>query len=236
MIVLAFLLVIFSFVLNFHTQSISDELQDWNNFGGYVGGTLGPLLSFLSVVLLIKTLELQRKSSKSLEDEIERTKQQDKLKTFESHFFNMVSSQKSNFDSFYLVFENSKVDGVASANNLDDLIFHLKSRGAARPHVHSVISKIDTHGSLFNAARIFYVICKIIEEHLSDSEGFDEKTREKYYQTLIYFTDFALLRLICIYTAYFPDTKIASHITANKILRRISKRSGLGKYISDISL
>ncbi|WP_287498866.1 hypothetical protein, partial [Alteromonas sp. AO-Serp] len=48
--------------------------------------------------------------------------------------------------------------------------------------------------------RIFYVICKIIEEHLSDSEGFDEKTREKYYQTLIYFTDFALLRLICIYT------------------------------------
>ena len=82
MIVLAFLLVIFSFVLNFHTQSISDELQDWNNFGGYVGGTLGPLLSFLSVVLLIKTLELQRKSSKSLEDEIERTKQQDKLKTF----------------------------------------------------------------------------------------------------------------------------------------------------------
>jgi len=35
MIVLAFLLVIFSFVLNFHTQSISDELQDWNNFGGY---------------------------------------------------------------------------------------------------------------------------------------------------------------------------------------------------------
>ena len=99
MIVLAFLLVIFSFVLNFHTQSISDELQDWNNFGGYVGGTLGPLLSFLSVVLLIKTLELQRKSSKSLEDEIERTKQQDKLKTFESHFFNMVSSQKNNFDS-----------------------------------------------------------------------------------------------------------------------------------------
>ena len=103
----------------------------------------------------IKTLELQRKSSKSLEDEIERTKQQDKLKTFESHFFNMVSSQKKNFDSFYLVFENTKVDGVASANNLDDLIFHLKSRGAARPHVHSVISKIDTHGSLFNAARIF---------------------------------------------------------------------------------
>ena len=169
-------------------------------------------------------------------DACTQTKQQDKLKTFESHFFNMVSSQKKNFDSFYLVFENTKVDGVASANNLDDLIFHLKSRGAARPHVHSVISKIDTHGSLFNAARIFYVICKIIEEHLSDSEGFDEKTREKYYQTLIYFTDFALLRLICIYTAYFPESKIASHITANKILRRISKRSGLGKYISDISL
>ena len=235
MIALAFALVIISFIANFHSRDISSDLQDWNNFGGFVGGTLGPLLSFLSIILLIKTLELQVRSSNSLDEEIKRTKKQDKLTTFESHFFNMLSAQKNNFDEFYLEFEGVKEDGVASANKIDDLIYQLKSRGGKKIHVQNIISKIDYHGSLFNAARIFYVICKIIEEHLSDSQGFDKKKRAEYYQTLIYFTDYALLRLICVYIVYYPETKIASNLASNNSLRVISKRSGLGKYISNIT-
>lgn len=44
---------------NFH-GSLSDSPQDWANFGGYIGGVLGPLFAFLAFAGLLETLRQSR--------------------------------------------------------------------------------------------------------------------------------------------------------------------------------
>ncbi|OIX91525.1 hypothetical protein BFS14_22765 [Serratia fonticola] len=41
---------------NFHHMSISNKTSDWSNFGSYVAGTVGPLLSLVSVLFIIRSI------------------------------------------------------------------------------------------------------------------------------------------------------------------------------------
>lgn len=53
-----------AYILNFSTSSISDDPAQWNNFGGYFGGTVGPFLSFLGLVAVLYTIHLQASTLK----------------------------------------------------------------------------------------------------------------------------------------------------------------------------
>ncbi|MFQ2624533.1 hypothetical protein ACK3YV_17115, partial [Aeromonas caviae] len=46
--------------------TLSDEKDVWGQFGDYFGGTLNPILSFMSVLLLIKSVRLQLVANSSL--------------------------------------------------------------------------------------------------------------------------------------------------------------------------
>ena len=59
------------FWICFGGQVFSKDPQDWAHFGDYFGGTAGPPLAFLTVVLLVVTLALQ---IKQLEDSREQLK------------------------------------------------------------------------------------------------------------------------------------------------------------------
>ncbi|MDD2054222.1 hypothetical protein NPS46_16860 [Pseudomonas putida] len=41
--------------------SLSSKSSDWSDFGGYIGGVLGPLISFLTLLAILITIRLQRK-------------------------------------------------------------------------------------------------------------------------------------------------------------------------------
>jgi len=49
----------FSLYFNQFHAGFSPDQQDWGNFGGFVGGTLTPALSFLSLLALVLTVALQ---------------------------------------------------------------------------------------------------------------------------------------------------------------------------------
>jgi|GEM_PF-2534548 len=55
---------------------LSSESQEWSNFGSFYGGLLGPLLSFITIIVLLRTLKNQELDLK--------------LKQEEATFFKMV--------------------------------------------------------------------------------------------------------------------------------------------------
>ncbi|EJI9870541.1 hypothetical protein ACK1L0_004376 [Salmonella enterica] len=46
----------------FHQFPLSDKTDDWSNFGSYIGGVTGPLLSFISIILVLRTISLTQKN------------------------------------------------------------------------------------------------------------------------------------------------------------------------------
>lgn len=44
--------------LSFYSYPISNKTDDWSNFGSYLGGVTGPLLSFISIILVLRTISL----------------------------------------------------------------------------------------------------------------------------------------------------------------------------------
>lgn len=55
-------LYVYFFLGNFHGE-LSNNPSDWGNFGDFAGGIIGPLLSFLSIVLLVITIHQQAEAN-----------------------------------------------------------------------------------------------------------------------------------------------------------------------------
>jgi len=56
------------FIGNFTLNAATENL-DWSAFGSYFGGTAGPLLTFISILLLVYTIRQQRSHLESMHEE-----------------------------------------------------------------------------------------------------------------------------------------------------------------------
>lgn len=52
--------------------ALSDSSSDWSNFGSYIGGILGPLVSFVTLLAVLKTVYLQRELIDAQREEFDR--------------------------------------------------------------------------------------------------------------------------------------------------------------------
>lgn len=96
-------LFMFAFVLAFylyyfHSQVISEDVSKWGVFGDFIGGTLNPFLSFLALVILLRTFSMQKKELSLQRKELKKTKALLKKQTetqakqqFESTFFALLN-------------------------------------------------------------------------------------------------------------------------------------------------
>ncbi len=216
--IFAAVLCYFGYFFLFLGYKLSTAPQEWALFGDYLGGVLNPLLSFVSLVLLIKSLNLQNKANKSLRRELETTKKTERFRSFESHFFNMLSSQKLHFDSFKIVFlngdETEEFRSVEAVLELEEQVERLISMHEPFTSVSSFLDDADSHDQIYGCVRMFYIMVKMISDKLSDENGFNSDDRKSHYLTLINFTDFALLRLILMAVQFMessPSRYIKSH-------------------------
>ncbi|NUW66943.1 hypothetical protein [Vibrio coralliilyticus] len=128
---ISIVLVIGIYVGQFHTYEFSSDVDHWNQFGGYVGGVLGPLLSFLSLVMLIKSLNLQNESNTTLRDEARLNIKNEKMRSFETHFFNLLSAQRESFEYFRLTFNGQTYEGIEAVRQLEEEVIALRSANAS---------------------------------------------------------------------------------------------------------
>lgn len=202
----------------FLKYGLSDDPAGWGQFGDYMGGVLNPLLSFFSLVLLIKSLSLQNEANKDLRDELKNNEKTEKIKSFNSLFFNMINSQKSLLDNLYLCGEAfSEVNekrGAQAIMQLEDEIDERRGKGANDNELKEFFTEVDSEDQIYGILRAFYITVKVITDRLSDANGFDSEIRKEHYLTLINFTDFSQLRLIIMgmqLTTYPSATYLRDH-------------------------
>jgi len=214
---------------------VSDSPEAWGQLGDYVGGVLNPLLSFISIVLLIKSLTLQNDANSDLRDEIRNTRKTERLRSFEAQLFHMIESQRSLFDSLRLEIssngENIEKFGVDAVIAIEDEIirireeFDLDQLGDDR--IREFLKHVDATDKVFGVTRIFYNIVKLITDKLSDDNGFEKSDRTAHYMTLINFSDFALLRLIMI-SVQFMDYHSVEYLKKNLEFTSVVNDMSLG--------
>lgn len=227
-------LVLFSYVFQFYLRlgfSVSAEPEVWAQLGDYFGGMLNPLLSFISIVLLIKSLTLQREANFGLRAEIRNTRKTERLRSFETQLFNMINSQQTYFDNFRIDFSSGgmkeRVSGAEAVIRLEEVIESMRNEGGDFKAVSDYMESVDSADHIYSLTRIFYNMVKAVDDRLSDAKGFTEEERRSYYLTLINFTDFSLLRLIII-AAQFMEYPSTEYLKANSGFNSVLKEVGLG--------
>ncbi|CQJ04485.1 hypothetical protein OU748_003620 [Yersinia enterocolitica] len=229
------------YYLNFGlTGSISDKTDVWGQFGDYVGGVVNPILSFITIYLLINSISLQRDANKSLLDEIQRQEQLEKYKKYESRLFRLIESQETCFSRLRIVLDAN--DNIAYQDNTNDTnvnqhtVIEYKSGAAvtyiedslsvltqANTSVSDIISwlnDIDADDHFFSVARRFYLIIKLIDDNS------EEEDKDGQYEMLINLTDVKVIGLIAILSMYY-NWDIMEYIKNSKIL----KKDGIKEYI-----
>ncbi len=215
-------LVALSYVYNFYFElgyKVSSSTSDWAQLGDYLGGVLSPILTFISLVLLIKSLNLQNEANASLKKQLENSETTEKLKSFESLFFNLITAQNELYDLFNIDIPSSfgsaenkvKVEAVMS---IEDEIEKLRGEGASTEEISGYLENLDDKDAIFGIVRAFFITVKLITDKLSEKNGFNLEDRKMHYHTLINFTDFSQLRLIILsvqFLEYHPTKYLRNH-------------------------
>lgn len=79
---------------------LSNKQEVWGQMGDFIGGTINPILSFFTILLLIQSLNYQYNANESLKKQLKNSEKIENLRTFENLFFNLVTSQSNLFDKF----------------------------------------------------------------------------------------------------------------------------------------
>lgn len=205
-----------NFNLRLH-YDVSEKPEDWAALGEYFGGILSPVLSFISIVLLIKSLGLQNDANASLRRELEGSEKVERTRSFEALFFGMMEAQKDLFKSFEIQIKNDvgsdHVDdglqlrtlrGVDAVLWIEEKVERL--REACRKNsigeiesvaaVRHLIDQVDAKDQIFGLTRAFYIVVRLIVDRLSSDRGFSREERESHFLALINFTDYSHLRLV----------------------------------------
>ena len=107
------IIIVISTYIKYFPGPISFDNQKWGTFGDFIGGTLNPILSFLSFIALLITIILQSKelslSTKELTNSATALKEQNesiKIQIFENTFFQMIGLHNDIVNSIDITIQN----------------------------------------------------------------------------------------------------------------------------------
>jgi len=184
-----------------HLESPLSLKQDvWGQMGDFFGGVMNPLLTFITVILLISSINHQTVANQGLTTQITIMEKSEKIKIFENLFFHLVLSQQNLYSNFKIrIIENGQKKDLYSIQAIAKIesIFQEKRKTETYEELKNLYILIDKQYGIFDILRAFSVIVYLIKEQLSDKNGFTSDERIFYYEKLINLTEFSHLRLIC---------------------------------------
>ncbi|EAC1946475.1 hypothetical protein IGF73_004789 [Escherichia coli] len=182
--------------------NFSSDTAVWGQFGDFLGGVINPLLTFISVVYLINSVNLQREANASLIA-------LEEFKKTETKFYNMLESQRSGFESFKIV---DSVDGKPlvikdgdAVTYIEDVVVEMVIQGSTKGEISNKIGGMDKADNIFSIVRRFHNIIKLIKREIP------ENLRSEYYDSLVNMTEYKQICLILISMELF-DWPILSSI------------------------
>lgn len=204
----------------FHLErNVSSSGEQWGQFGDFVGGILNPLLSFMTICILIKTSLAQEKQTEILD-------KREKNKRFDDRFYAMVTQLKQSFDNLSFNFgTNFKWDGVKLIKLMEDTLFN----GKDMTHLQTP----QYRNAIFPVVRQFYLLLKMIKDEFNKG-NIDEQELSDYYVWLINCTDYNLLRFVIFSSCYYDSVKASQYIVNTIDFISELRKLGYGSYIDKI--
>ena len=132
----------------FFDFKIDSNVEHFGQFGDFIGGTLNPILAFLSFMALLYTIKIQMDELKLSREELEATREElkesriaqqeqseslklqneaTKLQIFESTFFSLLSETNGLLDDFLMEDEEKKINENIK-RCIDSKIIHSKDK------------------------------------------------------------------------------------------------------------
>ncbi|WP_416760182.1 hypothetical protein ACMGGD_20445 [Pseudomonas sp. BNK-6] len=176
--------------------------------GDFIGGNINPVLTFVSTILLIETLSLQRKATTIAENEAADAKRTIKeqgtlIKTqiFESSFFNLINLCLEEY-------KNATIETYAPANKILEIKKNIYQGSKAFNYIEKSFSKRKNEGEppdkilenldhehgdiIFNAIKTFSTVFGFVNENAPAD------TKEQYISLATKLTPTPIIYLICI--------------------------------------
>ncbi|AOA71015.1 hypothetical protein [Stenotrophomonas rhizophila] len=223
------IIAVWFYLSQFSSYELSDDPEDWAQLGDYIGGILNPILSFISVLLIVRSLGLQRSANEGLQQQMHAAQRGEITRAFEAKFFGMLKVQSENFSSLALVDERGNiVKSVDAVLWIETKVDELRTKGADDKKIANFINAIDSKDQLYGLIRGFYVTVKFVVDGLAEDRGFTRKERESEIHTLINFSDFALVRLYKL-MMQFAETPAAQYLRSCSELGGVMADVGLNE-------
>ncbi|ELY5851473.1 hypothetical protein SNN74_004260, partial [Cronobacter turicensis] len=153
-------------------MGLSNDKGEWGTFGDFVGGVLNPILTFITIVMLINSLQLQREANEQLIKDERRQEKDVLLKRFEDSFYNLISSEREEFSCFTINLNGEEYRSSAAVSKLEEAVLffideqRIKNSKCDISNVRDYINNIDEHSSMsiFSMVRCVYVVFKVIKD------------------------------------------------------------------------
>jgi hypothetical protein len=122
-------LLLVAYWARFGGQATSRDPQDWAAFGSYFGGTAGPLLAFLTVVLLVVTLALQIRQLEDSREQLKASKEELKR----SHELQATMAEAMRQQAHYATVSARAVALGAALSSASEHVAQAQQRGVNSP-------------------------------------------------------------------------------------------------------
>lgn len=192
-------------------NGFSNSKSDWGTFGDYVGGVLNPILSFISIIMLINSINLQREANNSLIVDSKRQSKLEEKRSFEVSFYNLIEAEREEFKQLELVLPYGTFKSVKAVTELENYISnYIDDNSASMSEISTVLGEIDENSgmAIYSVVRGFYVLTKLINEKCPNED------REHYIDVCVSLTPVRAINILVIAAVYF-DWKNISYMKEN---------------------
>lgn len=210
------------------------DKAEWGTFGDFIGGVTNPILTFISIVMLVRSLRLQKDANASIISQNEhilkdslRQKEIDDLRSFESTFYNLAGVARNGFDGFTIIGRGKKSYEASFAVNFLEKHMHTESNHKSPSALMEHFTKIDDDNgmAIYSVVRSFYVLIKFT------SETCPENHKHIYFDICNHIMPVKFLHLVCL-SCVFGSGKIYEEMK----LHDFFKRKGISEYINAFSI
>lgn len=215
------------YYLNFGLKGvISSSTEVWGQFGDYVGGVVNPILSLITILLLINSLSEQINANKSMSAEMNRQAEVERFKKFESKFYNLLNLQNKEFESFFVYKKDEatgrviELKGVIAATFISEQVYDMVAANSSRDAIIQEIDNWDEYDNLFSIARRFHLLVKLVDNELKGEE------KKEYYELILNLSDVKMVVLVCLVVVFYEGER-HEYILKSGILNQ----KGLDKYM-----
>lgn len=198
------------YYLNFNEGlGLSADKGEWGTFGDFVGGFSNPIITFITMCMLIKSIDLQKDANESIieqnnhiKNSEERQKELEDLRSFESTFYSLAEVARQEYSRLRIIEPGGKeyLESYAVSYIEEEIIRQHKANIEKGTHsdFSVMFDKLDEQSSmgLFSSVRSFYILFKITIEVCP------VRHQEKYLEICNYTMPVRFLNLVCLAQAY----------------------------------